>query len=439
MTRLAFAILPTAGLMLVLLVAAGCKKPEAPVVVEPKTAKVTRGDINLEIEATGSVESNLDVDIKCKASGTITTLPYDVSDCVTACTGEANQDKALLVALDPVDEQHRFEQSQAAVDADTARLDQAQAALKVAQANLDCSRLETAAALTAAKAKATMAHKTHDRTKQLYERKVAAEDELDNTLTQAALADAEVQSAQARLDGLKSMELALEQRASDVKLARASLRNSSIALADAQQRLTDTRIYSPIDGVVTRRDVQVGQIVARGIVTVGGGTSLMTVSDLSRMFVKANVDESDIGALKESGRVGQQVIFSVDAYPGRQFRGRVHRITPRGNTESNVITYTVKIEILGPDKQLLMPKMTVNVKILANRRKKALLLPNNAINYEDDKTCVELLRKGKKEKRFVKLGLNDGLQAEVLSGLAEGDEVALSKPQTKWSKEDETK
>ncbi|MCE5279847.1 MAG: efflux RND transporter periplasmic adaptor subunit [Planctomycetaceae bacterium] len=398
------------------------------------TAKVTRGDLNLEVQANGTVESNLDVEIKVKASGEITTLPYDVSDRVPKYIAGHNEDKALLVALDPINEQRAVQRTQAQYDAANAKLEQAKHSLMVARQDLLVARSKAAADVASAKAKSDLAKASLARTRQMFENKVSTRNELETEVSSAAVAEAALQVALAQQEAVKSMELAVNLRQADVDLAQANLASAKVDLADTQQRLADTRIYSPIDGVVTSRTVQVGQIVASGIQNVGGGTTLMTVSDLSRLFVVAAVDESDIGRLVESGRLGHEVTITADAYPGKRFTGKVVQITPRGASESNVVTFPVKIEVLGEGKDRLRPKMSANVTILANRRSDTLLIPNAALQYDREQTFVEVMTAGKAVRRDVTLGLNDGIWSEVLSGLKEGEEVAArSGVNTRWS------
>jgi RND family efflux transporter MFP subunit len=246
----------------------------------------------------------------------------------------------------------------------------------------------------------------------------------DTAEAAAGIARAQLRMALARVEALTAMERTIEQRQAEIDLATANLAAADSDLADTKQRLRDTKIYSPIDGVVTQREVQTGQIIASGIVNIGGGTTLLTISDLSRIFVMAEVHESDIGRLVETGRLGQEAAVTVDAYPGKRFRGKVVQITPRGFSEAKVISFYVKVEVLGEEKRLLLPKMTADVRILADRREGVLLAPNQCIHYEVDRPYVEIRSLGDFERRWVKLGLNDGAQAEVLEGLKDGDEVA---------------
>ncbi|MCE5326948.1 MAG: efflux RND transporter periplasmic adaptor subunit, partial [Planctomycetaceae bacterium] len=331
----------------------GKPKNPAPAEQAAATARVARGELVLEVQANGSVESNLDVDIKCKASGEITTLPYDVSDRVPKYVPGKNEDKALLVALDPIDETRAVQRTQAMFDAAAAKLDLAKQTLLVAKQDLEVARSKAAADVASAKARADLAKTSLERTREMFARNVSTKNELDTEVANTAVAEATLKVAMAQQEAVKSMELAVQQRQADVTLAEANVSSAKVDLADAQQRLADTKIYSPIDGVVTSRAVQVGQIVASGIQNVGGGTTLMTVSDLSHIFVVASVDESDIGRLIETGHLGQDVSITTDSYPGRRFRGKVVQITPRGTVDSNVVTFPVKIEVLGDGKEAL--------------------------------------------------------------------------------------
>lgn len=400
------------------------------------TAKVHRGDIELLVDATGSVESNQDVEIKSKASGEVIKLPHDVSDRVPKYAPGKNEDEALLVRLDPIDESRRVQRARADADAAAARLSQAQANLAIAQADLAAARPRAEANIAAADAKSKLADLTRDRTLELHKSLVATRDEADNAVAQAKVAEAQLKVALVERQALASLELAVTLRQADIELAKANLDAAKVDLADAEQRLAETKIYSPIDGVVTQRKVEIGQIIASGIINIAGGTALMTVSDTSRMFVVAVVDESDIGRLVETGRLGQAVTVTADAYPGRRFTGKVVQITPWGTSEAKVVSFSVKIEITGGGIELLLPKMTADVSILANRKAGVLLAPNAAVMYDLDQPYVRLRQGEDFVRRDVKLGLNDGRQAEVIAGLAEGDELALiTELRTKWSNE----
>ncbi len=399
------------------------------------TARVVRGELTLYVEATGSVESNLDVDVKSKASGKVLELPRDVGDRVPQHVPGQNDAQALLAALDPVDENRKVERARAARDAAAAALDQTQAALETARQNLKIKRLEVQAQIDSATAKKRLDDLNLQRRRELAAKNATTQNELDVAIAAASVAQANLDLALAGKESLRTLESTIQQRQAETELAKANLAATEAELAETQQRLSETRIYSPIAGVVTRRDVQEGQIIASGIINVAGGTTLMTVSDMSRMFVQAEVHESDIGHIVETGKLGQEVTITADAYPGRPFTGKVVQITPRGVSDARVINFMVKVEVLDEQKNLLLPKMTTDVKILARRSKDVLLLPTACLHYDRDRSYVERRTAGGFEKCYVRLGLSDGTQAEVLEGLAEGDEVAQgSRIVSRWVK-----
>jgi HlyD family secretion protein len=391
---------------------------------EVTTAKVKRGPIVQAVSTTGRVVANLDVEIKCKASGQIVSLPFDVSDPVKK--GD------LLLELDPVDEQRAERQSEVALSASEARLAQAKQNLEIAQRNLATEKKRAQAALDAAQARQQDASAKCERLAQLLDKKLASQEEFETAKTSLAQAAADLENSRVRMEELETQEAALELKRQDVSLAEAEVESDKIALSIAQQRLRDTQVYAPIDGVVAIRNVQIGQIISSGISNVGGGTTVMVLSDLSRIFALATVDESDIGAVK----LGQNVRVTVDAFPRIRFEGEVKRISTRGVSASSVVTFEVKIEVLGDGKTLLKPEMTANVEITIAEERNALQIPADAVFRKEGKSKV-LVNKpdGTSEERVVEVGITDGASTQILKGLDEGDTVTIKKnaAESRWS------
>jgi len=379
------------------------------------TAEAHRGPIRLSVASTGRVISNLDVDIKCKASGEVITLPYDISDPVKK--GD------LLVELDPIDEQRFLSQAEAELSSSKARLAQSKLNLETARMSLEVERKRDEAALKSAQAKAADAKKKAQRYKDLLLSKGVSNDEYETAETTYIQAQADADMAQAQIDDLKVQEKALETKEQDVALADSQVKSDEVGLELAQQRLTDTKVYAPMDGVVSARDVQIGQIIASPISNVSGGTSLLTLSDLSRLFVVASVDESDIGVVK----VGQSASITVDAFPDDRFFGKVVQIATQGQNVSNVVTFEVKIEVLSPNKDLLKPEMTASVDIVAGEKDDALLVPSEALYRKKGQQFVALAGPNGEagEEKPVEVGIDNGIEAEILGGLSEGEKVTL--------------
>lgn len=384
---------------------------------EHETAVVKRGPLRKVVQCTGRVVSNLDVEIKCKSSGLVTKIPCDVSDPVHK--GD------LLVELDPIDQQRAVQQAEANLAASTAKHDQAKANLAVAEASLVAQRLQAKAALASSEARVKDSDAKAKRERDLLERKQSSIEEAETAHTTAVEAEQALASAKAQMETVHAAELELETRRQDINLAKADVDSDTIALAIANQKLTETKVIAPIDGVVSTRTVQIGQIIASGINNVGGGTAMMTLADLSHMFVLASVDESDIGGVA----LNQQVQITADAYPGKPFSGNVVRIAAKGVNVSNVVTFEVRIEVASENKALLKPEMTANVEIIVAEKEDVLLAPARAVVRKKGETVVTLQQPdgSLKEDVPVGVGLSSGTDVEILSGLQEHDTVVFKK------------
>jgi len=380
------------------------------------TARVEKGPIRAAVSCTGQVVSNLDVEIKCKASGEVIKLPYDISDQV--------KKGALLVELDPVDEKRKVRQAKISLASSQARFMQSKVNLRIAQNGLVIERKNAETALKAAKASAKDSSAKAERMKKLFERKIASQQDKETAETVAIQVEADLENARARIEQLAIKEHELENKRQDVKLAKAQIETNKINLSLAQQRLKDTKVFAPIDGVVSERNVQSGQIISSGISNVGGGTSVMLLSDLSHLFILASVDESDIGKVA----LEQKVIITADAFPGKHFFGKIERIATKGVNVSNVVTFEVKIEVQGKNKLLLKPEMTANVEIIVAEKEGVLLVPSEAVLQEKGGHLVRLKKDdGSLEERPVQVGITDGVVIEIISGLHQGDTVVYRK------------
>jgi HlyD family secretion protein len=378
-----------------------------------KTTAVTVGDVAKHIESSGKVVSNLDVDIKCRASGEIVKLPYDISDKVKA--GD------LLCQLDPTDMQLTVRLAEATVAQATARLAQAKANLAQAEQALITTRSRNESTLASAKVRSANAKLKADRQKQLIEQQLGSQEEYETAQTDAASALADQRAAEVAIEELKQQEIALDSKRQDVALAEAQLSADQISLDTQKQNLGYTTVLAPMDGVISAMTVQKGVIVASGTSNVSGGTTILTLSDLSHVFVTATVDESDIGGVQ----VGQRANISVDSFPTRKFKGKVVRVAVKGVNASNVVTFEVKVEVLDDKKDLLKPEMTGNVTIVQDERKGVLTLPPDAVTRQGERGAFVTIA-GTNEKRQVKLGLAGAEAIEIVDGVKEGESVVIT-------------
>jgi HlyD family secretion protein len=296
--------------------------------------------------------------------------------------------------------------------------------------------------------------------------------QLDPSIYQAIVhqTEGEVANARAALDlaqiTAKRKEELVEQKAAapaDLDNARAALRQAEAFLQVRMANLEKARvdldhctIYSPIDGTVISRNVDVGQTVAA---TMNAPVLFTVANDLTKMQIDSNVAEADVGSVE----VGQEVEFTVDAFPSRTFHGKVEQVRNAATTVQNVVTYDVVVSVANDDLKL-KPGMTANVSVIVAHRDEALKLPNAALRFRPPeapgKTTaassptpkpgggrpsgsagraktereVYVLPAGAAEPKAVqvKLGLSDGIHTEVLEGLQEGDEVVtgMNAPQT---------
>ncbi|HIE66332.1 MAG: efflux RND transporter periplasmic adaptor subunit [Nitrospira sp.] len=187
------------------------------------------------------------------------------------------------------------------------------------------------------------------------------------------------------------------------------------------EALDDYTLFSPISGTVLEVNVAVGEIVSSGTSTITGGTALLRIADLSKMWVKTKINEVNINRIRE----GQPVVIHLDAIPFEVYEGRVARISPKGEKEDDVVTYEVTVELANID-QRLMPSMTANVDIITQIEKNVLYLPLSALKVVDGKATVTVRKPtGEDQLLTVTIGIKNETVAVIMDGLNEGDQIVL--------------
>ncbi len=237
----------------------------------------------------------------------------------------------------------------------------------------------------------------------------------------------------------------------DLEVSKTAYDKARADKVRAAKNLNYAEIYSPIDGIVISREVEVGQTVVSSM----NVANLYTIADLDNMQVIGNVDEADIGQVK----MGQAVTFSVDAYPDDLFEGQVTQVRLNPTTESNVVTYEVVVAAANPDHKLI-PGLTANLTIYVMREQDVLTLPVNVFTFEpreQDKdgklpavaadTDLKSLAKDQKRvwvldnntlvPRVVTVGLSNGMKTVITGGLTEGTEVATGYRESSQMKQEE--
>jgi HlyD family secretion protein len=333
--------------------------------------KVIRGDVEMAVTATGTVNPVTTVLVGTQVSGTIKNIYVDFNSPV--------KKGQLIAQIDPA----LFE----------AQVNQAKANLLSAKANLE-----------KADASEVDAKRTMERNKELLSKNLIAQSDFDTAETNYETAKASVSAAKAQVT------------------------QNEAALSSSETNLFYTKIVSPVDGIVVSRNVDVGQTVAASFQT---PTLFSIAQDLTKMQIDTSVAEADIGNVK----VGQDVEFTVDAYPDITFKGKVWQIRNAPISVQNVVTYDVVIKVNNPELKL-KPGMTANVSIIIAIRKDVLRIPNAALRFrpsEKSKTfaqqkgsAVWILEQGKPKRVPISLGISDGSYTELVSGnITEGQQLIV--------------
>jgi HlyD family secretion protein len=208
--------------------------------------------------------------------------------------------------------------------------------------------------------------------------------------------------------------------------AQADLAATAAAVERSETALREATIRSPIDGIVLVRSKEVGDGVSSILTAGGNATQIMTLGDLSEMYVEARVDEVDLGRI----HVGMPARVTVDAHRGSTLAARVARIAPAGSVDSNgIVTFEVRVTVEDPD-GLLRPDMTADARLIIDQRDAVPTLAHSALTRTADGgwTAQRVLGTGATERVEVVdvgIGLSDGLMTEIVSGLSLGDRVLL--------------
>jgi HlyD family secretion protein len=297
------------------------------------TAAADRGDIRQVVEATGTINAVTTVQVGSQVSGTIWKLMADFNSHV--------KKGQLIAQIEPSLFQGQVLQARA-------DLENAKANLAAAKANLE-----------KAKSAAVQMKADYERTAGLVKEGVMSRQQFDLAKANAESADAQVNAGVA-----------------GVTQASAQVQQRQAALSVAETNLNHTNIYSPIDGTVTSRAIDVGQTVAASF----QAPVLFTIAqDLTKMQVFAKTDESDIGQIRQ----GQKVTFRVDAFPRDTFSGEVTQVRMNPTTVQNVVTYDTVIDFKNPELKLF-PGMTAYITIPVATAQAVLRVPNGALRYKPD-------------------------------------------------------
>jgi len=403
-----------------------------------RTQTVEKGSLEKMVTATGTLEAVTQIEVGSQISGTIQSIYVDYNSKV--------KKGQLIAQIDPRNYESQLLQAKASLEAAKADVKSAEASLSSAKANYSKTEATIASAkANAVKAKSLMenSRRNYDRYKQLRLKELISQSELEDAATDYESArsvydsaEADINSAKASLEAAKA---AIASAETQILTAKAAQARSQESVSQAALNLSYTRIVAPVNGTVISKEVEVGQTVAASL---SAPTLFVIAEDLAKMQVVANIDEADVGQVKE----GQKVSFTVDAYPDQEFKGIVKQVRTEPVTQSNVVTYEGLILVDNPNLEL-KPGMTANISFVVDERTDTLTVPNAALRFKMEDAASSSIKKttgssasaklntsrvyvldkeGKASPVEITTGITDGSSTEVLSGdLKEGDEVIM--------------
>jgi HlyD family secretion protein len=367
----------------------------------PAKAKVMRHDLASTVLATGAVKPQVGAEVRVGAriSGKVVRLYANIGGVVKRGQVLAELEKADLEAQvnQRAAEYRTAEAKLAAVKSLRPKeIERAQTDIDQWEATVELNRTDLV------------------RQEALVKRHFTPQQARDQAKEQLAVSEAHLASAG------KALDLAKTGYEEDLRQAAAEVERAKAVLADATVQLSYSTITAPIDGVIGLVSTQAGETVAAGL----NAPTFVTVMDLTRLQVDTFVDEVDIGKVTP----GQKAIFTVDSFPGREFKGNVLAIYPKAVIQGNVVFYDVVVQINDKYDGLLRPEMTTSVTIFLDVRQNVLTVPVRALKRERGKSVVYVLANGQPQAKEVKVGWKDSQWVEILSGLEEGQTVLLDIP-----------
>lgn len=329
-------------------------KGKEPVQVDYQTEPLERGNMMITIDATGVTEPYELVDVGAQVSGIIMEFGKDMDGKVVDYSSQVKAGQ-MLAEIDKLPVQ---------LDVQRAEATKAQAQAGIARARADIQQ---------AKAKHHQSKLDRERAEKLGPGDALSKSSYDQYIADEETARANLAVAEASL---------LE--------AEASLKQAEAALKKEMRNMEYTTISSPVDGVVVKRLVNIGQTV---VSSMSASSLFYIATDLSKLKIWAAVNEADIGSIRK----GQEVLFTVDAFPGRKFKGSVDKIRLDATMTSNVVTYIVDIDVPNPDK-LLIPYLTANVQFIVQDIRDSFLVANTALRFRPNPELIHAEQKAAYEK-----------------------------------------
>lgn len=356
-------------------------KPETRVL---ETAKVEIGQIRGVLVETGIIKPQVGalVKIGARATGTIEQMKVKIGD--RAKKGE------LIALIDDREIRKSIEQQKASLSASESTLSQIEITypdrILEAKTNYDYAKI------------------TFERETELLKHEYTTRDNVDRARSQFEAAEANYKRLQ-------------NEFRTQMQIAKANIDDIRAQLQQQETRLTYTKIYSPMDGIVSDVTAQEGETIVAGLQV----ANLVTVLDPTLLEMWIYVDETDIGRVHP----GQQVEYYVDTFPDRTFHGNIENIYPQPVVKENIVYYLAIVKVSRENSEFLKPEMTTHVKIIFAEEKDILTAPNAAIKFEKGKqVAYKVTGINKVEKVEIQTGIRGEDKTEIISGIKEGDILA---------------
>jgi len=362
------------------------------IIIPVRTALVEKGEVNSFLKVTGVVEANETVRVTSEIMGQAKEVK--VKD------GEKVNKGDILITLDNEQIKIQVAQAQATLDSIQASSDKIKAGARPQEIK------QAESALLQAKMNRDSVEENYLRMKKLFSEKAISEQQYEQAKNQYEMADVQYQSAQ------ESYGLVIEGAGEDdIKSVEAQVRQTKAALDMAKYQLKNTQITAPISGKVTSITISSGEMVAPSV-------PLLSIIDVSRIFVKVGISEKDISKIKE----GQTVNLEIDAFPEEKFRGEV---VSKGVAVDQISkTLEVKIEILQPEVDIPVG-VFARGDILVKTNQEALIVPSSALTRKKGGIYVYVIEEGIARQKEVVLGIIQDERVEILKGLSEKEEIVV--------------
>lgn len=361
-------------------------------VIPVQTTQVKQGDMKSFLTVTGLVEPVETVKVNAKVVGQVKE--------VLVSEGDEVQKGDILIRLD--DEQISLQVAQA-----NATLDSAKASLEKVRAGARPQEIKQAeAAMQQAKINLDSAEESFQRMEKLFSEGAVSEQQYDQAKGQFEIAQAQHQSAKERYELIK--EGASEE---DIKVTQAQVRQAQSALNIVKAQLDNTIIRAPIGGKVTAILAKIGEMISSAV-------PILTILDVSELYVKSGISEKDIASV----RISQEVEILIDAFPRNQFKGEV--VTKGAAVDPQSKTLEIRIKIIDPETEI-PPGVFARANILIEKKANTLIIPDTALTRKKDGLFVFVVNGEMVEKRTVTTGITRNKQVEILQGLQKDEEIVI--------------